>query len=72
MITFGGESLFNETFNARGMLTIQDVTSENGSLLSWEEAHQKFSLNNSQISHWIGLIECILKSWRTKLCSTSD
>ena len=59
-------------FIARGMLTIQDITNENGSLLSWEEAQHKFSLNNSQILHWIGIIKCIPKSWRTKLYSTPD
>ena len=72
MITFDGESLFNENFIAKGMLAIQDITSENGSLLSWEEAQHKFSLNNSQILHWTGLIKCIPKSWWTKLCSTPD
>ena len=51
MITFDGESLFNENFIAKGMLPIQDITSENGSLLSWEEAQHKFSLSNSQILH---------------------
>ena len=56
MITFYGESLFSENFIARGILTIQDITSANGSLLSWEEAQHKFSLNNSQILHWTGLI----------------
>ena len=72
MITFDGESLFNENFIARGMLTIQDITSKNGSLLSWEEAQHKFSLNNCQRLHWIGLIKCIPKSLRTKLYSTPD
>ena len=34
MIISDGESLFNENFIARGMLTIQDITNENGLLLS--------------------------------------
>ena len=72
MIISDGESLFNENFIARGMLTIQDITNENGLLLSWEEAQHKFSLNNSQILHWMGLIKCIPKSWRTKLYRTRD
>ena len=72
IITFDGESLFNEYFIARGMLTIQDITNENGSFLSWQEAQHNFSLNNSQILHWVGLIKCIPKSWRTKLYSASD
>ena len=67
MIISDGESLFNENFIARGMLTIQDITSENGSLLSLEEAQHKFPLNNSQILHWIGPIKCIRG---TKLCPT--
>ena len=67
MITFDSESLFYENIIARGMLTVQDITSENGSLLRWEEAQHKFSLNNSQILHWIALIKYIPKSWRTKL-----
>ena len=71
-IIFDGESLFNENFIAISMLTIQDITCENGSLLSWEEAQQKFSLKNSQILHGIGLIKCIPKSWWTKLYSTPD
>ena len=72
MIIFDGKSLSNENFIARGMLTIQDIINENGSLLSWQEAQRNFSLNNSQIIHWIGLIKCIPKSWKTKLYSTSD
>ena len=72
MITFDGESLFNENFIARGMLTIKNITSENGSLLSWEEAQHKLSLNKSQILHWIGLVKCIPKSCRTKLYSRPD
>ena len=47
IITFDGESLFDENFIAKGMLTIQDITSENGSLLSWEEGKHKFLLNKS-------------------------
>ena len=72
LIISDGESLFNENFIARGILTIQDITSENGSLLSWEIAQHTFSLNNSQVLHWIGLIKCIPKSWRAKLYSTPD
>ena len=64
MITFDGESSFYENFVARGMLTIQDITNKNGSLLSWQEAQHKFSLNNSQTLHWTGLIKCIPKSRR--------
>ena len=72
MIISDGESLFNENFIARGMLTIQDITNENGLLLSWQEAKHKFSLNNSQILHWMGIIKCIPKLWRTKLYHTPD
>ena len=54
MITFDGESLFNENFIARGMLTNQGITRESGSLLIWEESQHKFSLNNSQI-YYTGL-----------------
>ena len=72
MIVSDGKSLFNENFIARGMLTIQDITNENGFLLSWEEAKHKFSLNKSQILHWMGIIKCIPKSWRTKLYRTPD
>ena len=54
------------------MLTIQDITNENGLLLSWEEAQHKISFNNSQILHWMGLIKCIPKSWRAKLYRTPD
>ena len=67
MIISDGESLFNEKFIARGMLTIQDITNENRLLLGWQEAKHKFSLNNSQILHWMGIIKCIPKLWRTKL-----
>ena len=44
MITFDGQSLFSENFIARGILTIQDITSANGSLLSWEEALHEYIL----------------------------
>ena len=42
MIISDGESLFNENFIARGMLTIQNIPNENGLLLSWQEAKHKF------------------------------
>ena len=72
MIIYDGESLFNENFISRGMLTIQDITNENGLLLGWQEAKHKFSLDNSQILHWMGIIKCTPKSWRTKLYRTPD
>ena len=51
----------------KGILTIRDIIDEYGVPLSWQDAQQKYSLNNSLIFHWYGLIKSIPTIWKDEL-----
>ena len=69
LITSNGESLYNRHFIAKGIIRVQDIVNQNGLLLLWSDAQEKYSLNNSLILNWQGLIKNIPKKWKTMLSS---
>ena len=60
-ITSNGESLYNRHFIAKGVIRVQDIVDQNGLLLLWSDAQEKYSLNNSLILNCQGLIKNIPK-----------
>ena len=46
---------------------VHDIVDQNGLLLLWSNAQEKYSLNNSLILNWQGLIKNIPKKWKTML-----
>ena len=52
LITSNGESLYNRHFIAKGIIRVQDIVDQNGLLLLWSDAQEKYSLNNSLILNW--------------------
>ena len=48
-ITPNEESLYNRHFIAKGIIRVQDIVDQNGLLLLWSNAQEKYSLNNSLI-----------------------
>ena len=71
-VTRDGNSLYDKSLIDKGIITIRDITNEIGELLSWSEAEQKFSLNRVQILNWLGLLNCIPKTWKNKLAANSE
>ena len=67
LITSNGESLYNRHFIAKGIIRVQDIVDQNGLLLLWSGAQEKYSLNNSLILNWQGLIKNIPKNWKSML-----
>ena len=61
------ESLFNEYFINKGIITIQDIINEQGDVLQWIEARQKYLLSSAYILNWLGIIKCLPKRWKDKL-----
>ena len=72
MIISKNETLFNKYFIEKGILTVQDIINEYGKLLSWVEVQRKFSLNNSFVISWLGLLKCIPRLWEDKLINDSN
>ena len=64
------ESPHNYHFISKGLLTGRDLTDASGQLLGWTEAKQKYHLSSPQILNWLGLIKCIIRTWRDLLIST--
>ena len=64
------QSLYNYRFIFKGILTVRDLIDASGQLLGWTEAKQKYHLSSSQILSWLGLIECISRTWRDLLINT--
>ena len=58
-ITCGGKSLYNQYFITKGIMCIFDIMDENGIILKWQKAKQKYDLNNSSYLSWLGLIKSI-------------
>ena len=66
-ITCGGRSLYNQYFITKGIMCIIDIMDENGILLKWEKAKQKYDLNISSYLSWLGLIKSIPTAWKFSL-----
>ena len=66
-ITSSGESLYNRHFIAKGIIRVQDIVDQNGLLLLWSDAQEKYSLNNSLILNWQVLMKNIPKKWKSML-----
>ena len=64
LITSNGESLYNRLYIAKGIIRVQDIVDQNGLLLLWSDAQEKYSLNNSLILNWQGLIKNIPIKWK--------
>ena len=71
-VTRDGNSLYDRSLIDKGIITIRDISNEIGELLSWSEAEQKFSLNRARILNWLGLLNCIPKTWKNKLAANSE
>ena len=69
-ITCGGKSLYNQYFRTKGIMCIIDIMDENGILLKWEKAKQKYDLNISSYLSWLGLNKSILTAWKFNLRDT--
>ena len=68
MIVSEGETLFNKYFiDKGGIIKLQDIINKHGEILSWSDVHKRYTLNNSYVINWIGLINCIPKLWRDKI-----
>ena len=63
-----GETLYNKHFVDKGTLTVKNIIDESGRPLSWAEAKQKYSLNNSHVFNWFGLP----RQWKNILCTNPD
>ena len=48
-------------------MCIIDIMDENGILLKWEKAKQKYDLNISSYLSWLGLIKSIPTAWKFSL-----
>ena len=66
-ITCGGKSLYNQYFMTKGIICIIDIMEENGILLKWAKAKQKYDLNISSYLSWLGLIKSIPTAWKFNL-----
>ena len=67
-ITCGGKSLYNQYFITKGIMCIIDImVNENGILLKWEKAKQKYDLNISSYQSLPGLIKSISTAWKFNL-----
>ena len=49
LITSNGGNLYNRHLFAKGTNRVQDIIGQNGSLLLWSDAQEKYSLNSSLI-----------------------
>ena len=63
-ITCGGKTLYNQYFMTKGIICVIDIMDENGVLLKWEKAKQKYDLNISSYLSWLGLIKSIPTAWK--------
>ena len=67
-ITSGGRSLlYNQYFKTKGIMCIIDIMDENGNLLEWEKAKQKYDVNMFSHLSWLGLIKSIPAVWKSNL-----
>ena len=66
-ITYGGKSLYNQYFITKGIMCIFDIMDENGIILKWQKAKQKYDLNVSSYLSWLGLIKSIPTAWKFNL-----
>ena len=66
-ITSGGKSLYNKYFMTKGIMCIIDIMDENGNLLKWEKAKQRYDFNMSSHLSWLGLIKSIPTAWKSNL-----
>ena len=62
-----GKPLSNSFFIARNMLNVIDLLSDSGSFLPWHMVKVKYQLNDTHILSWLGLINSIPLSWKTKI-----
>ena len=63
----GGKSLYNQYFITKGIMCIFDIMDENGIILKWQEAKQRYDLNISSYLSWLGLIKSIPTAWKFNL-----
>ena len=61
------KSLYNQYFITKGIMCIIDIMDENGILLKWEKAKQKYDLNISSYLSWLGLVKSIPTAWKFNL-----
>ena len=67
------QASFQQFFIARTMLKVIDLLSDFGSFLPWHMVKVKYQLNDTYILSWLGLINSIPLSWKTKIkCHFSD
>ena len=48
-------------------MCIFDIMDENGIILKWQEAKQRYDLNISSYLSWLGLIKSIPTAWKFNL-----
>ena len=66
-VTSGGKSPYNQYFITKGIMRIIDIMDENGHLLEWEKAKQKYDFNMFSHLSWLGLIKSIPTVWKSNL-----
>ena len=71
-IVSNGETLYNEHFADKSILTVKNIMDESCRPLSWAEAKKKYNLNNSHVFNLFGLITSILRNWKNVLCTNPD
>ena len=57
--------IFYQQFSDRGINTIYDLITEDRKFLRWSQAQYKYQLSNKYAMQWLGLIESILRDWKS-------